>query len=123
MVTSDLKVGQTDAGTLDVSEKPPSFYVAADFMFGDIASSDRPLWQNVFLKAFVKGSSRPQESIGIGLGLRGKYLDWPALNFETFSPFVAATWTRVVQDGKISRQRDWRLGVSLNLDKAVKWLK
>lgn len=123
MLSDDLKFGTTDKGTPTLAGKPPTFYVGANYVVGDLLTLDRPVWQSIFLKAFVKGSKRPQESAGIAVGVRGKYFNWPALNFEGFSPFVAVTWTRHEEAGVITHPHAGRVGVAVNLDKAIGWLK
>jgi len=124
MLSDDLKIGSTDKGGLEVKEKPPTFYVGVGYLLGDLLASKRPLWSNIVLTAFVKGTKRPQESIGLAIGLRGQYLKWPALDFEAFSPFLAVTWTRT-EAGQALRERKAvaRVGVAVNLDKAIGWVK
>lgn len=123
MLSDDLKFGTDDDGGVVLQGKPPTFYVGAGFLLGDLLTSDRPFWQNIVLKGFVKGTSRPQESVGFAIGLRGKYFNWPALNFETLSPFVAVTSTRTESDQPLSeRHVAARIGVSVNLDKALGWI-
>jgi len=123
-LTDDLNVGQSKTGELELQDKPPSFYVGIDYLLGDLLTSDRAVWQNIVFKAFVKGTTRPQESVGIGIGLRGKYLGWAALNFEAFSPYFALTFTQTEPGQKFSdRKAVGRFGVSLNLDKAIDWIK
>ena len=119
MMTDEVRWAREEDGGLGIGDAPPVFYVGANYLLGDLLANRRPRWGNIFLKVFVKGSKRPQDSVGVGVGWRG--LTIPLVDLELLSPFVARTWTR--GDGETGNtERHWRFGVSLNLDRALKWL-
>jgi hypothetical protein len=111
-------LGMDTSGSVTLNN-PSSFYVGFDFLLGDLPSSKRTLLQNVVLKGLIKGSKHPEDSFGFGLGFRGSYLKRFGLDFELLSPFVAWTYTKDDED----RVREIRVGVSVNVDAAIKWLK
>ena len=123
MITDDLRVSRDDGGGLVISETPPVFYVAANYLVGDLLSNRRPWWGNIFFKVFAKGSKHPQDSVGLGVGLRGPTLPLLNVELELLSPYLAWTWTRVDDgDGVSRRQPALRFGLSVNLDRALKWV-
>ncbi len=129
LIGKGVEFGETD-GQITVAGTPPSFYVGVDYLVGDLASDRRSFLNNIFLKAFVKGSTHPEDSFGIGIGLRGfgthvddflKKAGLGLLDLNILSPFVSVTFTKPEDDGA-ERQRHLRFGVSLNLDKALGWI-
>jgi hypothetical protein len=122
LLTSEINISQDSQGQLQVG-KPPDFYVGVNYLLGDLKTTERPWYGNLIVKGFVKATKRPEESYGAGIGLRGKYANFPALNFEIVSPFAAITRSRVETNGVVSHRNDLRAGVSVNLDKALGWVK
>ncbi len=128
-ISADVFATGADVLTTDSSgavqvAKPPAFYVAVDYLLGDLPSDHRPLWANLVVKGLFKGSKSPQDSLGFGLGLRGSYLKSYGLDFELISPFVAVTYTKSTDaSSSTSRDRQVRVGFSVNVSKALDWLK
>ena len=121
-VTKDSTFTRNDAGQIDVDGLPPAFYVSVNFLFGDVLSDRRRWWQNLEVKWMIEGSTSPLDSIGLGVGLRGSHFKRFGLDFEALSPFVGVTWTRS-EDSSVQRNRTTRVGVSLDLGRAVAWVK
>jgi len=109
-----------DAFVLD--GKPPMFYLSLNFLFGDLPSTERKVWENIELKWLVKGSKNPFESVGFGVGLRGGYAKRFGFDFDLLSPFVGWTWTEPA-DSTRDRVVETRFGVGVNINKALDWVK
>jgi hypothetical protein len=127
-LSADVFVGraihykQTAAGTIDLDANAPSFYVGFNFLIGDLPSASRRFYENVELKFLVKGSDSPTDSLGFGIGLRGSWLKRFGLDFETLSPFFGWVWTKTPTAGE-SRHVTPRFGLSVNLSRALDWVK
>lgn len=133
-LSADLPVNKVsqlelnDDNQLVPKDEPTTFYVGVDFKIGDLLTDDLPLWQNLVVKLQAKASRHPDESWGVALGLRGDYLQRFGLDLDQFSPFVGWTFTR--EDAKEgdrpdkggSRNSEFRVGLSFNLDEAMKWI-
>ena len=111
-----------DSGTVVIAGTPPVFYVSLNFLLGDLPSTERRFLQNIELKWLLKGSDSPLDSIGFGVGLRGAYAKRFGFDFDLLSPFVGWTWTAPEDSGK-HRVVETRFGVSLNINKALEWVK
>ena len=122
-LSADVSAGDykpRDDGDL-VPADPAVFYVGVNYLFGDLVrSKQRSPWQGFFLKGMVKGSERPIDSWGIGLGFRDGYGKRFGIDLNLLSPWLAYVGT--VAEGGGSR--DWRVqyGFSVNLDAALGWL-
>jgi len=76
----------------------------------------------------VKASTHPLDSVGAGIGLRGQYFTKWGLNLDALTPFIA--WTMTKEDAEVNgvvtrragHNQEFRYGVSLNLDQAIKWV-
>jgi hypothetical protein len=117
----------SETGTLVEREEPAEFHLGVNYSRGDMASSPRSFGDAIFYKLMLHPSSEPLSSFGLGLGLRGKKLDWIDLAPLTF--FVAYTWTESDEldangDPKPNDgyEGDFRFGVGFNLSKALDWL-
>ncbi len=66
ILTSKDQITVDDEGTLSLDD-PPSFYVGFGFLFGDLASTKRSPLGNVAVKALIKGTTSPLDSVGIAL--------------------------------------------------------
>jgi hypothetical protein len=127
---NDVKALTFDKDTNQVSlgDEPSTFYIGINFLFGDLKDPRRSLVGNLVVKGMIKASNRPLDSFGAAIGLRGQYLSKWGLNLDALTPFVAVTATQedVEEDGVIIRRarrnQEVRIGVSLNLDQAVKWV-
>jgi hypothetical protein len=127
---------------IDLSNTPADFYVGLNFApRGDALESPRTFAEAVTIKGLLKASRKPSDSIGVGFGLRSGYFSAsPTLRrftvlqiLDTVSPYVAYTRTRVRQEQKDAAgnvtstlhfiRSDWTFGLSLDLDKALDFLK
>jgi hypothetical protein len=117
---------KTDQLVLD--DEPSAFYVGVNFLGGDLSDDRRTVLENLVFSVLVKASRRPLDSLGVGVGLRGQYLSRFGLNLDVLTPFVGWTFTKeAVEEAGIVRERgprnaEFRFGVALNLDQALKWV-
>jgi hypothetical protein len=122
---SQLKVN--DAGTdLELGDEPGGFYAGIDYTLGDILSEPNGLWDRLVLKGMVLASRSPWQSYGWGVGLRSIDIPWLGIQLDTITPFIGYTYTRqdaVAGQPSQGRNSELRVGVSLNLNKAVAWAK
>jgi hypothetical protein len=119
---------------VELADEPSKFYVGLDFLIGDLLTADRPRilgflpLNDLVLKGMITASSKPLESLGVGLGLRGQYLKRFGVDFEVFTPWVGYTFTKQDEtknqevQRNAGRNREVRFGVGLNLDKALGWV-
>jgi hypothetical protein len=126
---------------IDLAETPADFYVGLNYApFGDALLPPRRLRDAFTLKALLKASSKPSDSLGVGIGLRSGYFSAsPTLRkitflqiLDTLSPYVAYTRTKVEEDQKDEagnvtgtlkfKRNDWTFGISLNLDRALQFV-
>lgn len=122
-----------DTDSLEPKEEPGRFYVSLDFSLGDVLR-DRPSFARAMsIKLLAAAEKKPQDSFGVGVGIAPGYFGsvHPSLEFlDTFSPWVGYTFSRedeFAEDGTVrtdkGRNSEFRWGVSLNLSKALEWLK
>jgi hypothetical protein len=125
---STLKYDATSKSLIE-SKKPSAFFVALNIGFGDVVGTPTRVQDNFFGTLLVSASTRPLDSFGIGVGIKGRkfgdYLDLSALTF-----FYALTWNQsdvVNSSNKVTIGKKLRsssqFGVGFNLNKAVEWLK
>jgi len=106
-------------------DDPKAFYASINGRLGDLFHDDR-WWEKIVIKGLVAASKHPLDGYGIGIGIRGDVFGRWGLELDGFSPFVA--WMSVKNDetaianGASKRSSQTRIGISLNLDKAVDWL-
>lgn len=119
-----------NSASLEPKEQPTSFLIGFDFLLGDLANEDRKWWEGFVIKGFVEASKQPRNGLGAGIGYRLKPIKKYGFELDTFSPFVGWVRTRddVVTRGGSVRQDadtsfDFIYGISLNLDRALGWLK
>jgi hypothetical protein len=120
--TRETGFTQDDKGIVVIDGKPPVFYVSLNFLLGDQASTERRWFENIELKWLLQGSDSPFDSIGFGVGLRGHYAKRFGLDFDLLSPFVGWTWTEAEDDAQ-GRVQQLRFGLSMNINKALDWVK
>jgi hypothetical protein len=124
--TRALSVNET-SGDLELAEKPSQFHAGINFLLGDLPSERRPFWSNLVLKAFITVASRPLDSFGLALGMRGSFLEPLGLDLDILTPFVGCTFAlegEKLADGSVkrdARRSKGVFGVSLNLDNAIGW--
>ena len=119
-----------DDGSVALKKAPETYYLGLDYTFSDLASdADNFAPKNIVLKAMVKLSKRPQDSVGIGVGYRLPAFTLGGLNFKGISPFVGYFRTledRKRSDGSVDKlgghSTDVRAGVSLDLSPALGWI-
>ena len=122
---SQLKLN--DAGTdVTLRDEQTTFYAGVNYTFGDVLSEPERFLRSVVLKGMVKAGRAPWSSYGWAVGLRSIDLDWLGIHLDAITPFAGYTYTREdAPPGQTKRGRnsEFRLGVSLNLSSAVKWIK
>jgi hypothetical protein len=134
-LSADLPIGRLDelkydsaTATFKATKTPSQFYIGVDYMVGDLIHDPAKagsVWSNVVLKAVVKASKHPMESVGLAVGLRGHYI----IDLDTFSPFLGVFYTRADPSappnatGTKGQWTLWKVGASVNLDQALGWLK
>jgi hypothetical protein len=120
--TRETGFTKDDKGIVVIDGKPPVFYVSLNFLLGDQASTERRWFENIELKWLLQGSDSPFDSIGFGVGLRGHYAKRFGLDFDLLSPFVGWTWTEAEDDAQ-GRVQQLRFGLSMNINKALDWVR
>lgn len=121
---------------VELSDTPDVFFAGFNFaVAGDVIRPPANFFEALTVKALLKASRRPSDSVGIGIGLRpGLFANAPSLLqvFDTLSPFVAYTRTRFDKDhqnadgttSKVHLKRnDVVVGISLDLEKAFDFVK
>jgi hypothetical protein len=104
---------------------PSVFFVGFNYLFGDMKDEAKSILQSLAVRFDVLGSKRPWESVGVALAIRGTHF---GINLETVSPSVGWYWTQ--QDAIVNgtprinstRSSVVRVGVAVNLDKALDWV-
>jgi hypothetical protein len=124
--------------TLKPREKDAQFYLSLNYLLGDVLADmgDDSNWgkwkEHISIKLFVRASSRPFDSAGVGLGFklpdfRSEKVD---LGLSALSLYGGYFWTKQdeLKDGAPDlnggRDAQWRVGVTFDLEsmiKAVKW--
>lgn len=120
--TRETPFKKGDSGVVVIDGTPPLFYLSLNFLIGDLPSTERTFLQNIELKWLLQGSKSPFDSVGFGIGLRGSYAKRVGFDFDLLSPFVGWTWT-AQEDSSQGRVLETRFGVSLNINKALDWVK
>lgn len=120
MPVTNIKQLTYDSGTNSVieKEKPASFYIGLNAKFGDVFTNYqfKEFYNDLSIKALVKASSRPSESMGVGVGY----------NFKLMEIFVARVWTKDDQNvggASVGTTASTIFGVSFNLTKGLEWTK
>lgn len=120
MPVTSIKQLSYDSGTNSVieKEKPASFYLGINAKVGDVFTNYpvKEFYKDISFKALVKASSKPSESMGLGIGY----------NFKVMEVFVARVWTKddeSVGGTSLGNTPSTIFGVSFNLTKGLNWLK
>lgn len=127
-ISSDILLGSaselkydTESKTLVSKDKPSDFYIGFNYMLGDLFMKEQHWSKRIFLKSMIKADRHPLESYGIGIGYRPEGLD----STSFFLAYVVSKEDKIV-DGTLrensGRNEEIRLGISLNIDSALKWL-
>jgi hypothetical protein len=102
-------------------------YIGVNYAFGDVLSNPESQADRLSLKALMRLAQRPTDSLGLALAYT-----IPGTNSQglgAVAVFVGHFWTREDQfvDGLVRRNAayvgSWRLGLSYNLDDALRWIK
>jgi hypothetical protein len=111
-------------------DEPSTFYVGLDYILGDLLSDRRPVMGGIVLKGLLKIAKQPLDSYGAAIGYRFTTLKTAGFELDGFSPFVGYIWTKedeLTDAGAPQRESHYRgsvrAGISLNLDKALDWVK
>ena len=134
-LSADVPLNSVEALTYDkdtnqvtLGDEPSTFYIGVNFLLGDVKETNRPFLGNLVIRGMVKASTHPLDSVGVGIGLRGQYFTKWGLNLDALTPFIA--WTMTKEDAevdgvvtkRVGHNSEFRFGVSLNLDQAIKWV-
>jgi Asp-tRNA(Asn)/Glu-tRNA(Gln) amidotransferase C subunit len=127
LAVNNVKELKIESGELVNKDNPSTFYVGFDYMVGDVLAETNTLAQSLTFKALVQASRKPLDSLGIALGMRLKLINAPfGFQLDTLSPWVGYIWNRndTMTGTKTGHEYkgDWRVGISLNLDKALGWV-
>jgi len=122
MPLTNVKQLKYDSKTSKVieREKPASFYIGVNYKLGDVfINYDTWDLKNLSIKGLLSGSSRPSESMGLGLGYQ--------FNIEGVSleAFVARVWTAdddSAGGAGVGRTPSNVVGISFDVGKAASWL-
>lgn len=116
-------VYDAEANTLVEKDKPTDFYLGVNYSKGDLLSNHKALSSDrLFGKVMLKIGKDPLESYGFGIGFRPKFL-------EGSSGFVAYVVSKedTFENGVLieggGKSEEVRIGISLNLERALDWLK
>ncbi len=110
------------SGTVIEKEKPASFYLGLNARWGDVYTNYETLgsyWKGISLKGLVKASSRPSESMGVGLS-------FPVPKVGPLEFFVARVWTKDDQSvggASLGKTGSTVWGLSFNVPKGLEWFK
>lgn len=137
---NDVEVDD-EFSNVELKETPETFYAGFNWApFGDAIKPPETLMQALTIKALLKASRRPSDSFGLGIGLRsGFFANHPSMSklpfvqiFDTLSPYVAYTRTRVEEEQKDAdgnttkvhfKRNDWVVGISLDIERALDFVK
>ncbi|HYM61837.1 MAG TPA: hypothetical protein VEZ11_13200, partial [Thermoanaerobaculia bacterium] len=123
-----LKYDQTNK-TFTTKDTPTTYYVGFDYGLGDVVTTDQQkAWEAIVLKLLVKISKNPLDSYGAAIGYRSPNFSILGMTLQSFTPFVGYFRTKVNdkdQSGNpiVRRKSGVRAGISLNIDRAVDWVK
>lgn len=123
LAVNSIKQLKLESGQLVPKDNPSTFYVGFDYMMGDVLAETSTFPDGLTFKALVEASKDPTNSFGLALGMRFKNVKLPGISLDTFSPFAGYFWTRNDTLTGHKYKGDWRAGISLNLDKALNWVK
>jgi hypothetical protein len=123
LAVNSVKEVKLESGELVPKDNPSQFYVGFDYMLGDVLAETNTFPDGLTFKALVEASKDPTHSYGVALGIRFKNVNLPGISLDTFSPFAGYFWTRNDTLTGHKYKGDWRAGISLNLDKALNWVK
>lgn len=131
----DVVKYDSTSGTLQPKETEPQLYFGINYLLGDVLSpapkvgalADLLNKDNLSVKLMLRASSKPLDSIGLGLGYN--LPAWDSLNLSALSVFIGHFWTKtdsivggIVQENS-HYEGSWRFGISLNLDDALGYVK
>lgn len=124
MPVSNVDQLKYDSATNTFVEKaqPASFYASINGRLGDVYThySWKDYHKTIALKGMFKASSRPTESMGIGLGFP---VPWEQIPLELF---VAHVWTKADSNGtgtSLKKSDDTVFGITFNISKGLAWFK
>jgi hypothetical protein len=123
LAVNSVKEVKLDSGELVPKDNPSQFYVGFDYMLGDVLAESNTFPDGLTFKALIEASKDPTHSYGVALGMRFKNVNLPGISLDTFSPFAGYFWTRNDTLTGHTYKGDWRAGISLNLDRALNWVK
>lgn len=132
----DLPINSSETLKYDATTKSlvpadtnPQLYLSFNYYFGDLANPNESK-SKFSLKAMVLATSRPLDSIGLGIGYQLPKLNALGLDLTPLSAFVGRFWNKqdaLAADGvglaNQSTTSSWRVGISFDLGTALGWVK
>jgi hypothetical protein len=122
LAVNSVKQLQLESNQLVPKDTPSTFYVGFDYMMGDVLAETNTPAESLTVKALIKASSSPLDSLGVAIGTRFKSINAIGFQLDTFSPWAGYIWTKNDTLTGHQYKGDWRVGISLNLDKALGWV-
>ena len=123
------KVMRYDARTNTVrpTNAGNDLYIGVNYAVGDVLSNPESQADRLSFKALLRLAQRPTDSLGLALAYTVPGTNSQGLG--AVAVFIGHFWTREDQlvDGLVRRNSayvgSWRLGLSYNLDDALRWIK
>jgi hypothetical protein len=112
-----------DKGTITEKAKPDLIYLGANYQWGDVYASP-PAWHpdRIVGKVMVSIAKKPLDSVGVGLGYQFQDLLYPTggTGGAAIQVYAGHYWTK---GDAGPRKKEWRLGLSFNLETLIGWVK
>jgi hypothetical protein len=118
------------SGSLLPQSNTPELYLSFNFLDGDILAKAQDLhwYQDFSGKLLIRASSRPLDSIGVGIGYRFGKLSVLGYSLDALSVFAARMWTKqdAISNGQPSvngsTDAAWRFGVTYDVGTVAKYV-
>lgn len=127
--TSQLKYNDSTK-TLEPKDTNPQLYLSLNWYIGDVAAKQETQrgFDRFSVKALVLASTRPLDSMGLGVGYQ--LPDLKVVDLSAVNVFVGHFWTKqddISSTGTAltnkSTTRDWRFGITYDVGAALKYVK
>lgn len=120
-----LKYDQTTK-SLSPQDQNPQLYLSFNYSTSDVVSTVKNRWS---LKLLLQASSRPLDSVGLGVGYRLPE-DIFGDQLSSFTVFAGRFWTKqdamtAGGDGLLNQStgKDWRFGITYDFSTGLPWIK
>ena len=120
--------------SLQPASDSPQLYLSLNFLVGDVLSPaagfDSDFYKNFSVKFFVSASSKPLNSLGVGLGYRLPELKVASFDLSALSLYGGYFWTKedsTSSTGEVQvnggTNRGFRFGITYDVSSAIRWVK